>query len=145
MLTHETGTGTAAGLGRLGMDHDHAEEHEDERDVDGPSASSSTASRLTSPVKPDDYGGTGGAIRDRDAGEQRRQACANAANPHSDDISDPELGEGDSGEKVPSGQSRKKGSLQLQDQTNLLPVRQVITVFIGLSMALFCSLLDQTM
>jgi hypothetical protein len=42
------------------------------------------------------------------------------------------------------GQKKKK-QLELQDQTNLLPVKQVITVFVGLSMALFCSLLDQTM
>jgi hypothetical protein len=34
---------------------------------------------------------------------------------------------------------------ELQDQTNLLPVRQVIAVFMGLNCALFCSLLDQTM
>ena len=33
----------------------------------------------------------------------------------------------------------------LQDQTNLLPVKQVIFVFLGLTCALFCSLLDQTM
>jgi hypothetical protein len=33
----------------------------------------------------------------------------------------------------------------IMDQTNLLPVRQIIVVFAGLSAALFCSLLDQTM
>lgn len=33
----------------------------------------------------------------------------------------------------------------LQDQTNLLPIKQVIVVFVGLSCALFCALLDQTM
>lgn len=32
----------------------------------------------------------------------------------------------------------------LQDQTNLLPTRQVIIVFAGLSCAIFCTLLDQT-
>ncbi|TIC56589.1 MFS general substrate transporter [Wallemia mellicola] len=32
----------------------------------------------------------------------------------------------------------------LDDQTNLLPTKQVILVFLGLSAALFCSLLDQT-
>ncbi|KAJ4389868.1 hypothetical protein N0V93_007340 [Gnomoniopsis smithogilvyi] len=33
----------------------------------------------------------------------------------------------------------------LQDQTNLLPFKQVIVIFMGLSCALFCSLLDQTL
>jgi hypothetical protein len=33
----------------------------------------------------------------------------------------------------------------LQDQTNLLPTKQVLMVFIGLTVAIFCSLLDQTM
>jgi hypothetical protein len=33
----------------------------------------------------------------------------------------------------------------LQDQTNLLPTKQVLMVFIGLTAAIFCSLLDQTM
>ncbi|KAJ5223824.1 hypothetical protein N7468_008366 [Penicillium chermesinum] len=33
---------------------------------------------------------------------------------------------------------------QLQDQTNLLPFKQVLVVFVGLSCALFCALLDQT-
>lgn len=33
----------------------------------------------------------------------------------------------------------------LQDQTNILPMKQLILVFVGLSCALFCSLLDQTM
>ena len=40
------------------------------------------------------------------------------------------------GEAPPSG---------LTDQTNFLPTRQVITVFLGLSVALACSFLDQTM
>lgn len=35
--------------------------------------------------------------------------------------------------------------VELQDQTNLLPFRQVIIVCSGLTCALFCSLLDQTM
>ena len=32
----------------------------------------------------------------------------------------------------------------LTDQTNFLPTKQVITVFMGLSVALACALLDQT-
>ncbi|WVQ97393.1 hypothetical protein IAU59_004505 [Kwoniella sp. CBS 9459] len=42
-----------------------------------------------------------------------------------------------------SGASKKK-EVELQDQTNLLPAKQVILVFVGLTAALFCSLLDQT-
>lgn len=38
-----------------------------------------------------------------------------------------------------------KDKFELQDQTNLLPFKQLVLVFIGLSAALFCSLLDQTM
>lgn len=48
-------------------------------------------------------------------------------------------GQGEAG----SGQGKKP--VVLQDQTNLLPVRQVIFVFLGLTCAIFCSLLDQTM
>lgn len=33
----------------------------------------------------------------------------------------------------------------LQDQTNFLPTRQVIIVFLGLSVALACAFLEQTM
>jgi len=48
----------------------------------------------------------------------------------------------------PNSQTEKvekvKKEVELQDQTNLLPIRQVIFVFIGLTCALFCSLLDQT-
>lgn len=39
----------------------------------------------------------------------------------------------------------KKPKFELADQTNLLPVKQVIVIFCGLNCALFCSLLDQTM
>ncbi|RSH92821.1 hypothetical protein EHS25_008267 [Saitozyma podzolica] len=39
---------------------------------------------------------------------------------------------------------KEKKEVVLQDQTNLLPTRQVIMVFVGLTAALFCSLLDQT-
>lgn len=43
------------------------------------------------------------------------------------------------------GGGEGKREIALQDQTNLLPVRQVIFVFLGLTCAIFCSLLDQTM
>lgn len=48
-------------------------------------------------------------------------------------------------ERNPSEKRKGRKEVELQDQTNLLPVRQVIVVFAGLSSALFCSLLDQTM
>ncbi|OCF31076.1 tetracycline efflux protein [Kwoniella heveanensis BCC8398] len=38
----------------------------------------------------------------------------------------------------------KRKEVELQDQTNLLPAKQVMLVFVGLTAALFCSLLDQT-
>lgn len=53
--------------------------------------------------------------------------------------------EAQDGEPTESGKGKKRKTVELQDQTNLLPVRQVIVVFAGLSAALFCSLLDQTM
>ena len=40
---------------------------------------------------------------------------------------------------------KKRKKVELQDQTNILPTRQIIMVMFGLSCALFCSLLDQTM
>ena len=39
----------------------------------------------------------------------------------------------------------KKKEPVLQDQTNLLPAKQIWLVFVGLTCAVFCSLLDQTM
>lgn len=53
--------------------------------------------------------------------------------------------EAQDGERTETGKGKKRKTVELQDQTNLLPVRQVIVVFAGLSAALFCSLLDQTM
>ena len=37
-----------------------------------------------------------------------------------------------------------KGEFVLQDQTNLLPVKQILIIFSGLSMAMICAMLDQT-
>ncbi|WVW82409.1 hypothetical protein I302_104416 [Kwoniella bestiolae CBS 10118] len=52
----------------------------------------------------------------------------------------------DEEKKIEGRKSRfgKKKEPELQDQTNLLPVKQVIAVFLGLTCALFCALLDQT-
>jgi hypothetical protein len=52
---------------------------------------------------------------------------------------------GGPGEVEEDEETEGKKKPELQDQTNLLPVRQVIFVFAGLSSALFVSLLDQTM
>ncbi|WVO13016.1 hypothetical protein L204_100625 [Cryptococcus depauperatus] len=47
---------------------------------------------------------------------------------------------------IEGGKSRwdEMKNVELQDQTNFLPTKQVIFVFCGLTCALFCSLLDQT-
>ena len=45
-------------------------------------------------------------------------------------------------EKLPQDGPAPEG---LDDQTNFLPSRQVIMVFLGLSIALSCAMLDQTM
>ncbi|GJE94802.1 MFS general substrate transporter [Phanerochaete sordida] len=47
-------------------------------------------------------------------------------------------------DKQPSSPSEEAPPLGLTDQTNFLPTKQVITVFLGLSVALACSFLDQT-
>ncbi|KAJ9099214.1 hypothetical protein QFC21_004094 [Naganishia friedmannii] len=52
--------------------------------------------------------------------------------------------EAQDGQIAEPGKGKKKKEIELQDQTNLLPVKQIIIVFAGLSAALFCSLLDQT-
>ncbi|KAL7418197.1 major facilitator superfamily domain-containing protein [Mrakia frigida] len=46
----------------------------------------------------------------------------------------------ESGKKV----KKKRKEIVLQDQTNLLPVKQVIIIYSGLSLSLFCCLIDQT-
>ncbi len=58
-----------------------------------------------------------------------------------------EGGKAESGPTVANDMSEasKSKEPEIMDQTNLLPIRQVIVVFAGLSAALFCCLLDQTM
>ncbi|KAH9921048.1 major facilitator superfamily domain-containing protein [Fomitopsis serialis] len=66
----------------------------------------------------------------------------------------PEAAHGASGSDVPAPTSSDEqradasnnngDSVELTDQTNFLPTRQVIMVFLGLSIALMCSFLDQT-
>ena len=53
-------------------------------------------------------------------------------------------GKGELAQGAGTGTDGKRGN-ELQDQTNLLPIKQVIFVFLGLTCALLCSLLDQTM
>lgn len=62
-----------------------------------------------------------------------------------EDVAEGQDLEAQEGEHTESGEGKKRKPVELQDQTNLLPVKQVIVVFAGLSAALFCSLLDQTM
>ncbi|PSR76213.1 major facilitator superfamily domain-containing protein [Coniella lustricola] len=52
-------------------------------------------------------------------------------------------GSGEDGD-IAQTESDQKKKPQLQDQTNLLPTKELIIVMFGLSCALFCSLLDQT-
>ena len=47
--------------------------------------------------------------------------------------------------EVGGKKKKTKKEVALQDQTHLLPLKQVLLVFVGLSVAIFCSLLDQTM
>ncbi|TIC14791.1 MFS general substrate transporter [Wallemia mellicola] len=65
---------------------------------------------------------------------------------HSNRISSyPEDLEKSKSEEIPKTDNIKEERTDgLDDQTNLLPTKQVILVFLGLSAALFCSLLDQT-
>jgi hypothetical protein len=60
---------------------------------------------------------------------------------------DSRKGPGDEETKIGAEElaEKKPKAPELQDQTNLLPVKQVILVFVGLTCALFCSLIDQTM
>ena len=49
------------------------------------------------------------------------------------------------GKKSDAEEKRRQKEAELQDQTSLLPFKQIVFVFMGLTCALFCSLLDQTM
>ena len=60
-----------------------------------------------------------------------------------EDDGDDEPEQGHDEEKKVGMEGKKE--IVLQDQTNLLPKRQVMFVLLGLACALFCSLLDQTM
>jgi hypothetical protein len=55
------------------------------------------------------------------------------------------IGDEEQAAKMGAEEVSNKKPPELQDQTNLLPVKQVILVFVGLTCALFCSLIDQTM
>lgn len=78
-----------------------------------------------------------------DKNEAERTTCLDERDSGEDSHEDHDL-EAQDGEN-PSGKKKGRKEVELQDQTNLLPVRQVIVVFMGLSAALFVSLLDQTM
>lgn len=59
--------------------------------------------------------------------------------------SDGSDGERTAHEEEAVADDKDKKKFELTDQTNLLPVKQVMLIFAGLNCALFCSLLDQTM
>lgn len=63
----------------------------------------------------------------------------------SDNKKDHEKSESDSNQSsvIETQQDNSKGDLQ--DQTNLLPMKQLFIVFAGLSSAMFCAMLNQTM
>lgn len=123
MATHETGEGVETGYDGNALDthdeHEHEHEHEHGRRSSKASGSSS---------------GSGHAVSD----EERSVGL----NSHNRDETKGDTGDGE--DPARSSKSRKK-DVELQDQTNLLPIRQVMMVFCGLTAALFCSLLDQTM
>jgi hypothetical protein len=118
MLTHETGTGVErkADRGRKDLEQEPHHEHEEE-DLSETSHHTVEGSDEVSPEKANEP-----HTDSEEAKEERQDIEAQA-----------------------EGKEGKRKKLELQDQTNLLPVRQVLVVFVGLSMALFCSLLDQTM
>jgi hypothetical protein len=126
MLTHETGTGAERTKDTGRTAHDPHHEHEDE-DASDRSDEHHAQLHVLSPNTERPVS-DGGSASKEDVGEGG--------------------GNGEKGTDVEAqeeGQPGRRKKLELQDQTNLLPARQVIIVFAGLSMALFCSLLDQTM
>jgi hypothetical protein len=129
MGTHETGAGVEQKKDRAEVEQEP--HHECDEELSDSSHASGTAS---SPTAGPALAGEG---RDRlDTGPHPR------LDEHTSSI---DAGEGKDIEGQVEGKEGKRKKLELQDQTNLLPVRQVLGVFVGLSVALFCSLLDQTM
>lgn len=115
-MTHETGTGVERKVDRGRKEQEPHHEHEDEN-------MSETSHHTV---------------------EENDEASPEKSNvPHIENGGN--KGESQDVEAQAEGKEGKRQKLILQDQTNLLPVRQVLVVFVGLSMALFCSLLDQTM
>ncbi|WWD17805.1 hypothetical protein CI109_102247 [Kwoniella shandongensis] len=97
----------------------------------------------------DDVGGDGGLhTHDEHEGEGSDHSSSNHHESPGEESAEMG-GKGNDEEAKIDGKSKssrwgKKKEVELQDQTNLLPVRQVVLVFCGLTCALFCSLLDQT-
>jgi hypothetical protein len=141
MATHETGELADSGDDDDGLStHDeHEHEHED------PSHSEHTHRRHESYAKNTgvedvstlDYEATGAQPGSRDLGADDAGGAGARKNSGADDNKE--------GKDQDRGQAKDKDKYELEDQTNLLPVRQVIVIFMGLNCALFCSLLDQTM
>lgn len=139
MATHETGEYAVRDTDVVGLDthdeHDHEHDHEHQRGDDD---------RW--------YDGYGAKARDEEAalessGDEHPSAVARAR--ADNDAVQTEEGDGtppgsSDSDKSDSPTAKGKGKFELTDQTNLLPVKQVMLIFAGLNCALFCSLLDQT-
>lgn len=83
-----------------------------------------------------------GQVETPDSAAASEQTLHESTPASSSSVTDLESGGG----KAAGAPIDKKAAAEatLQDQTNLLPTRQVIIVFCGLSCAIFCTLLDQT-
>jgi hypothetical protein len=89
------------------------------------------------------------AYQNRNPNQQSRKLAPSGISDHSNSrpsLSTPDEGADHDSDHSPSHPEKKIGkATELQDQTNLLPTKQVILVFVGLTFSLFGSLLDQTM
>lgn len=126
MLTHETGTGAERTKDTGRVAHDPHHEHEDEDASDHSDEHHAQLHVLPPNTERPVSDGGSASKENMGEGESNEEKAADV-------------------EAQEEGQPGRRKKLVLQDQTNLLPARQVIIVFAGLSMALFCSLLDQTM
>lgn len=150
MVTHETGGHGVDDLDHLDTDFldTHDEHHEHEHEHGGEHESG--YKRAQEQLSPDrDSPQSFSSHRKSDDGDEKDCSATsdvvgyarNADAQGSDRTEVSGDGEGKAAGDAPPGD----GKFALQDQTNLLPMKQVIIVFVGLSCALFCSLLDQTM
>lgn len=118
--------------------HDEAHEHDL---VVTPVASR----RGSSPVAKHRYGPTQGAVL---GSEKRGEGGDDEKDLHRDSSADGHEHDAPHGSERSQARRGKKGKedeeFVLQDQTNLLPAKQILIIFSGLSMAMICAMLDQT-